>query len=650
MKPTQKSKETKSTKKGSLPWSLSSLDLLGGSLTFTLHTITGKFQTTIGSLLTLLMLGFSIGVFVLLYIQYLDTSDPVVTQSTEFITEPMTLNLLEGLMIFPYSLIYRGKYQFVEEMSKFITIKGFLVEKTFIKEKNKFEYTSIQRFDFKPCRDYKDKRLYKEFFDSSNSGTLHKYILCPDIEDFPERGQVTTSPSGLSSKTIYIKFYPCSLPDRTQCQAGFSPDSASASILTPFWKPDSANYTEPLHFSAHSFVADFNSKVKRIFTYDIRKHRILDVLDEYQGEKLRREYLVPHLADTDEISKGTFETHCPESEMTFLSKTCENFLTIHLVPLPEIITLRRNYKKLTELSGEFGGIMKIGSVLFIFYVIYNAKAKKMMLAREVFGYNKEKSSRVGPKRQVNNQQRQKKLGSGSQYQSKTPKDIAKESVREALKVKNFVDKMNFMKLLRNILTDENDEELIDLINLKQQIPNTSKNKGEAKPSLENSHLSSNENQNQRTENILETELWSLLQDSARVGNTKKFDKKPANIQPQEKNSTARWMFVDADEDEDHQGSSHNKNNKSKIVRKKLVLESAKLNAPQGEEAKKPSLWTINESEQEAKINQGRSSPLSSASPKRRFKRGITPFSIRVKQKNSKSSNDLEGNEKLNSIQ
>ena len=82
MKSTKKVKEPKSGTKKVFSWSFSSLDLLGRSFSFNLRTITGKFQTTIGSLLSLLMVGFAAGVFILLYLQYKDTSDPVVTQST----------------------------------------------------------------------------------------------------------------------------------------------------------------------------------------------------------------------------------------------------------------------------------------------------------------------------------------------------------------------------------------------------------------------------------------------------------------------------------------------------------------------------------------------------------------------------------------
>ena len=124
MKQTQKSKESKSTIKRA--WSFRSLDLLGGSLDFSLNTITGKFQTTIGSLLTILILAFSIGLFVLLYLQFLDTSDPVVTTSTDYSTKPVSMNLFKKMALQPFTFRYRGAYARGEGFHKFITVKGGL--------------------------------------------------------------------------------------------------------------------------------------------------------------------------------------------------------------------------------------------------------------------------------------------------------------------------------------------------------------------------------------------------------------------------------------------------------------------------------------------------------------------------------------------
>ena len=540
------------------------------------------------------------------------------------------MNLFEEIMLNPLAFFYKGKYPFTDKVNNLTTIKGFLVEKTFNAAENRFEYTSIQRFDYKPCKDYKNKLLYKEFFDASISGTIHKYILCPDIESLPQLGEVTTTPTGLSSKTIYVRFYPCSLPDRSHCEPGFLPNSAGASILVGSLTPDSTNYSEPLQFGSHSYLAYFTPEVKRIFTYNIKRHRIVDVLNEYQRERLREEYLVSKQSKVDELTRDSSHTYCSDSEMTFFTKTCDDFLTMHYTPSSEVITLRRNYKKLSELFGEFGGIMKIASVLFIFYVVYNSRAKEKMLAREVFGYKKEKTSRVTPKRETNNltgKKVQEKKNPNENPQS--PQEIAINTVRDTLNVTNFIQKMNVMKLLCNIMIDHQNERILSLVNLKQLILLKRKNLGE-KFHLQDK-ISSGRELSERGIRM-EDDLWNLVDGSGIQQHQVKVNQKNLILQKSEskaKNSTARWIFVDEDEDQNEQKNNQNRG-------KKLILESGQVNQLEKDTEKK-ALWTITENEQTNMMIPRRGSPESVSSPKRRFKRGITPFSIRVRQKGSKSS-------------
>ena len=628
MKPTQKSKESKTSRKSFLrSWSFSSLDLLGGSFEFSLNTITGNFQTTIGSLLTLVMAGFSAAVFVLLYLQYQDTSDPVVNQSTESISKPITFNLFEGLILNPFSLLYKGRYPLSHQLENYITIKGFLVEKTFVKEENRFEYTSIQRFNYIPCTAYKNKMLYQEWFGSAFNGVLHKYVFCPDIEDFPELGEVSASPTGLSSKTVFVKIYPCSRADRTQCEPGFFPDAAAASILPGSWIPDPSNYTEPLRFSYFSYTLYLTTNSRLLVTYDVKRTRFVDVGNEYQGERLKEEYLVSRESKMDEHSRDGSHTYCSDHQMTFFSETCHDFLTIEYVPLREVITIQRNYKKLSELFGEFGGIMKIGSVLFIFYVVYNAKAKELMLAERVFGYKRQKTSRVGPKRDKKDPFRQKEAQSSPENSERTPEEIALMSVRDTLNVKNFIEKMNFMKLLSNVFIGQQNEELIDIINLKKAVPITNKTTA-AKPELEHQILPKKA-QNEE-ENILDHEMRLIFNNTGRIEKNKKTaNKKLVQTRVRANESTKRWIFVDEEEEENQPENQKNRG-------KKLVLEPAKENKLEKNKTVKKALWTISENEQE-KVIPAKARSGTSFNPKRRFKRGITPFSIRVRQKGSSSS-------------
>ena len=450
-------------------FSFRSLDLLGASFGFRLPTLTGKFQTKIGSLLTLLIIGCSIGLFVLLYTQYSGTSNPVVTQSTELIPEPIRMNLFNELMINTIAFSSLESYVPASDVKKHLTIKGYVVERSFIKEFNRFEYTSIQEFGYKPCTGYTKKESYRTVLQASRTKTLLNYLICPDLEDRPEIAEVISNPSGLSSKSLYIKAYPCSLADRTQCAptAILLYSAVELGVVTSIPKP--SNYSEPLEIQLIPVSVFINSQAKREYSYNIRRHRIYDVLNEYQSEKMRKEYLSATPTKIDDVSRDSSHVYCQESQISFLGKTCDEYFTIHHTALSEVITLRRNYKKLSELFGEFGGILKIASVLFIFYVVYNSRAKEKMLAKTIFGFG-------GDHNPSDTHQKTDKPNFSKEEQSSCPTSekelnyIALKKMQESLDATNFIEKMCFMKFLREeLIINEESEPLLSLINLKQLV-------------------------------------------------------------------------------------------------------------------------------------------------------------------------------------
>ena len=451
-------------------WYLSSLDLLGGSFDFSLPTITKKYQTKLGSLLTIFVMVCSVLLFILLFSQFMDTSNPVVTQSTNSSPEPMTLNFFKDMMVNPIGFAYLRQYRPSVLLQKFITVKGFIVEKTFIRQTNRFEFTSIQEFGYKPCAQYENDESYRSFRKDERSPGVESLLLCPDLEKTPELAEVLSNPSGMNSKTLYIKIYPCSLPDKTQCEQNFKPNFASIDLGMAKWVLKPRNYTDPLRFKPLYPRFSLDSHGRTTHSYEIRKHQIIDSLNEFKGDKVRKEYLSATATGVDEVSRDGSQFYCQASDISFLSKTCDEYLTIHSVGLSEVFVVRRNYKKITELLGEFGGILKIASVLFIFYLVYNAKDKELMLAEKVFGYKKQKVSKVGimgrtkaAKRYLEHPKNELKGLEGLRM-----KDVSLKSVRDSLNVTNFMKKMNFVDCLELIFLDKAQEPLLTLVDLKNK--------------------------------------------------------------------------------------------------------------------------------------------------------------------------------------
>ena len=631
MKKSSSSEDIQPTKRPKQPrsWSFRSLDLLGGSFMFVLPTVTGKFQTTIGSLMTLIVLCLSIGLFVVLYLKMLDTSDPVMTQSTEYSSESVKMDLFKELMVNPFRLQYGFGSILAKDFNKYLTIKGFVVDRSFVKEANQFKYSSIQSFGYKPCLEYKDKTIYKEYFDFSETGSLNNFLMCPDLEDSPALAEVSYNPSSLSSKDLYIKIFPCSLADRSQCQPRFFADLASLSIMTPLWTPQPGNYSDPLQFKSQGPSASLSSAVKRIFSYNIRRHRIVDALNEFKGERIREEYLMPTQTKVDEISRNRAIVYCPESDMTFFSKTCDDFLTLQNIALSEVITLRRNYKKLSELFGEFGGILKVGSILLIFYVIYNAKVKEMMLADKVFGLKKGKNNRVIPKRELPYSLAKPAEEKSLNLPSNQMKEMAIESVRECLSVNNFIKKMSFAKLLRYMLIDEKNKELLSIINLKQSIQEeqTEEEQSPINPFKEPIHKKDKNAENSK-DLILKTQMKTLFDNC--------ISQKARNLslnqdQPLRARSCSKSILDDKEHELNNQGF------------KRLIPEPRMKNKHQNVSGGSENRIPVKTDQMKEFSN--REYYDGSQGIKNRFKKGLKPYSIRVRQRNSKFGQSLQG--KLN---
>ena len=264
-----------------------SVDLFGGTLDFKFNTLTGKFQTIFGSLLTVLTCILAVLLFTFLYSQHRDTSDPVVTKSSTKSSKPVKINLFKDSMITPVSLAIRASEVKAEDLDKYLTIKGFIVERKFSKSTNMFEYTSIQEFGYKPCSQYTNPETYKDYLEDSKKLGSYKFVLCPDLEETPELAEVVSNPSGLDSKTLFIRVYPCSLPDQSQCSSSNGYNFMVLTFAFTSWVMRSENYTDPLGFRPFYRGVALDPASQKYYLFETRRHQIVDSLSEFRGEMMK---------------------------------------------------------------------------------------------------------------------------------------------------------------------------------------------------------------------------------------------------------------------------------------------------------------------------------------------------------------------------
>ena len=116
-------------------------------------------------------------------------------------------------------------------------------------------------------------------------------------------------------------------------------------------------------------------------------NRVLDDTSIVGAAKIKLEYGSGTLAATDTSSRDTTNTHCVAGEENKLvSFSCTEYLKIGYRAVPQMMVMRRAYKKLPTILGEFGGVFKLMTTVVIFlYSLYSARKMRGYFENQIFG-------------------------------------------------------------------------------------------------------------------------------------------------------------------------------------------------------------------------------------------------------------------------
>ena len=140
--------------------SIKSLDILGKKFTLKFDTKNGKFQTTLGGYLTIIMSLISFATSVVILSQYFFKDSPVVTNSTELGSEVAEFNLYDQKLFAPMGLGL-GLDVLVPSPfhPKYTTFLAVIEETVFNNATQAMEVTSSQTIDFIPCIQLNDSKI-----------------------------------------------------------------------------------------------------------------------------------------------------------------------------------------------------------------------------------------------------------------------------------------------------------------------------------------------------------------------------------------------------------------------------------------------------------------------------------------------------------
>ena len=341
---------------------IKNIDILGERLKMSNSKESSRFRTRIGGFITILVSSIALVSLVLIVAQYFDTSSPVVTTSLELSRTAQSLNIYNNELISGISVSFNNIFEPMK-MDKYLTIICQVVQKSFDPSTNSTKIDLSKKFSYIPCS-YLEKDdpafiLLKKVIGDND----FRPILCPNFKEAENYVPLSYDPENLSSSSLIMKVYPCSLRDPTECYPMtkiFGAELTSTEILNLI---SPSNYTNPVAFRWIHPRYFLDITRTKSFRYILQQTKIIDDRHFLGKPELKKDYGSFKLEATDNWPRDMTQLHC--SVQMIEAGECEEYLEfVYEMSLEERIVTRR-YKKLPALLGEAGGILKLLTSVFV---------------------------------------------------------------------------------------------------------------------------------------------------------------------------------------------------------------------------------------------------------------------------------------------
>ena len=364
-----------------------SLDMLGSRFSLGFPTLTGKFQTSFGGYLTLLMGIFSGAAFIVIFSQFFETDTPMVTSSLEFGSKIVKANLFEEEIFYPMVLANDEDGFMSQKFDKYFTPK--IIMTVFDRSGRRI----TRMVDYVRCSDIQDPEILEKFKRILPEERFLPRAICPDFRGIKEDFFVKTDPINFSFNEILLHIYPCSLPDPTQCATKDQVNGANLIMYRLDKFVVSTDKENPLreNYDRNGMRFDtFNVKYKYM---DVKKNMVIDDTSIYGNPHTKLEYATATQASMDNRSRDPNSLHCTKTEVeSGQHNACAEYFLISFRAVSYMMVVRRNYKKLTTILGEFGGVLKlVTTAVMLFYSIYSSRKMKGFFTKHLFNLSEKNS-------------------------------------------------------------------------------------------------------------------------------------------------------------------------------------------------------------------------------------------------------------------
>ena len=385
----QRSKKTQKDKLGDY-W-VKNLDIMGEKFKFQYTRAEKAFKTRLGGIVTLIVGFISFLALIFFSFQYFDTTSPVVTTTRELSRSPQSINLYGQNMFLPVS-VSQNRNSEPLKMNNFITVIGRIMKKSFDPQTNSTKTTISKQFNYVPCPEVTEDQSLLDLAARLGDNADLRIYLCPNFKEINNDVTISYDPENLSSSYISIKVYPCILPDLRDC---YPPEKVfgaeySYGLVSQLISP--SNYENPLEFRWLAIHQLIDLTRTKSFRYIFEQNKIFDDRKFLGRPQMRAEYPVFQPLTSDTWERDMTQIYCTTAMIA--AGECQEYMEFVYEMNNEVVISTRKYKKIPALLGEFGGILKLLTSVFVILSFYYTKAIKTFLFNKVFGVEKSKAKKI----------------------------------------------------------------------------------------------------------------------------------------------------------------------------------------------------------------------------------------------------------------
>ena len=133
--------------------------------------------------------------------------------------------------------------------------------------------------------------------------------------------------------------------------------------------------------------------LKKTIKYDVKHNKVLDDDARFSKPVIKKEFSTATLNAVDYVTRSSGQFHCTKLQILMGQiGGCVEYENFNYAITGEESIIRRNYRKWTEIIGEFGGFMKvISSAVFFLYSFYRLRQVARYLRGLIFDDNDKKN-------------------------------------------------------------------------------------------------------------------------------------------------------------------------------------------------------------------------------------------------------------------